>query len=131
MVLGFEFEGSKLQWGPIGFAPYTGRITRGKVTSAKCQKQKSSTLHPPSYSRAKRFSRSAVASARIHRELSNPDQTAGKPDGERMNACAAKALGVGPRWCVPHECKDNSDCTGGAGCSVCLDMLSAWGGRDL
>jgi hypothetical protein len=47
------------------------------------------------------------------------DQTAGKPDGERMDACAAKALGVGPKWCAPHECRNNSDCTGGAGCSVC------------
>ena len=36
-----------------------------------------------------------------------------------MNGCVAKALGVGPKWCVPYECKNNSDCTGGAGCSVC------------
>ena len=47
------------------------------------------------------------------------NQTAGKPDGELMDECAAKALGVAARWCVPHECKDDSDCTGGAGCSVC------------
>jgi hypothetical protein len=44
-------------------------------------------------------------------------QTAGKPD--LMDTCVAKVFGVGPRWCVRHECKDNSDCTGGAGCSVC------------
>ena len=47
------------------------------------------------------------------------NQTAGKPDGDLMNACAAKALGVGPRWCVPQECNTNSDCTGGAGFGVC------------
>jgi hypothetical protein len=47
------------------------------------------------------------------------NQTAGQPDEGRMNSCAAKALGVGPRWCVPSECRDNSDCTGGAGCRVC------------
>jgi hypothetical protein len=47
------------------------------------------------------------------------NQTAGKNDGEQMDSCAAKALGVGPRWCVPDECKDNSDCTGGSGCNVC------------
>ena len=46
------------------------------------------------------------------------DQTAGKPE-EQMNSCVVKALGVGSRWCVPYECKNNSDCTGGAGCSVC------------
>ena len=45
---------------------------------------------------------------------------AGKPDSDAfMDACAVKALGVGPRWCDPHYCKTNSDCTGGAGCGVC------------
>ena len=46
------------------------------------------------------------------------NKTAGKPE-EQMNSCVAKALGVGPKWCVPYECKNNSDCTGGGGCSVC------------
>jgi hypothetical protein len=31
-----------------------------------------------------------------------------------MNSCVVKALGVGSRWCVPYECKNNSDCSGGA-----------------
>jgi hypothetical protein len=31
----------------------------------------------------------------------------------------AKAIGAGPRWCVPHHCRDNADCTGGTGCEVC------------
>ena len=31
---------------------------------------------------------------------------AGKPDSDAfMDACAVKALGVGPRWCDPHYCK--------------------------
>ena len=48
------------------------------------------------------------------------NQAAGKPDSDAfMDACVVKALGVGPRWCVPHYCKTNSDCTGGAGCGVC------------
>ena len=47
------------------------------------------------------------------------DQTAGKPDSDLMDTCVAKAVGAGPRWCEPHSCKDNSDCTGGAGCRVC------------
>src|SRR4029077_13094244 len=48
------------------------------------------------------------------------DKTAHKPDsGRLMDECVAKALGVGPRWCDPHNCETNSDCTGGAGCSVC------------
>jgi hypothetical protein len=48
------------------------------------------------------------------------NQTAGKPDNDLvMNACVAKAVGAGPRWCNPHYCKNNSDCTGGAGCGVC------------
>ena len=46
------------------------------------------------------------------------NKTAGKPE-EQMNSFVVKALGVGPKWCVPTECKNNSDCTGGAGCSVC------------
>ena len=28
-------------------------------------------------------------------------------------------MGTGPRRCVPHYCRSNSDCTGGAGCDVC------------
>ena len=37
-----------------------------------------------------------------------------------IHACVAKAIGAGPRWCVPHHCHDNSDCTGGGtGCDVC------------
>ena len=36
-----------------------------------------------------------------------------------MDVCTVKAMGVGPRWCNPHNCETNSDCTGGAGCSVC------------
>jgi hypothetical protein len=36
--------------------------------------------------------------------------------------CVPKAMGMGPRWCVPHYCRDTSDCAGGAGCDVC------WGG---
>jgi hypothetical protein len=36
-----------------------------------------------------------------------------------MDSCVAKALGAGPRWCVPHYCQHNSDCAGGAGCGVC------------
>jgi hypothetical protein len=46
------------------------------------------------------------------------NQTAGKPE-EEMNNCVVKALGVGPKWCVPYECKSNLDCTGGASCNVC------------
>jgi hypothetical protein len=33
--------------------------------------------------------------------------------------CVTNAVGAGPRWCVPHYCQKNSDCTGGAGCNVC------------
>jgi hypothetical protein len=48
------------------------------------------------------------------------NQTAKKPNSDiLMDACVAKALGVGPRWCNPHYCKTSSDCTGGAGCAVC------------
>jgi hypothetical protein len=36
-----------------------------------------------------------------------------------IHTCVAKAIGAGPRWCVPHHCRDNSDCTGGTGCDVC------------
>jgi hypothetical protein len=51
------------------------------------------------------------------------NQAAGKPDTDSfMDACVAKAVGAGPRWCVPHDCKENSDCRGGVGCGVC------WGG---
>jgi hypothetical protein len=48
------------------------------------------------------------------------NQAAGKPDSDAfMDDCVVKAVGVGPRWCHPHNCKTNSDCTGGAGCRVC------------
>ena len=48
------------------------------------------------------------------------NKTAGKPDSDTlMDACVANALGVGPRWCEPHYCSTNADCTGGAGCKVC------------
>jgi len=48
------------------------------------------------------------------------DRAAHKPDSESlMEACVVNALGVGSRWCVPHSCRTTSDCTGGAGCSVC------------
>ena len=36
-----------------------------------------------------------------------------------IHTCVAKAIGAGPRWCVPHHCRDNADCTGGTGCEVC------------
>ena len=36
-----------------------------------------------------------------------------------IHMCVAKAIGAGPRWCVPHHCRENSDCTGGTGCDVC------------
>lgn len=36
-----------------------------------------------------------------------------------IHTCVAKAIGAGPRWCVPNHCRDNSDCTGGTGCDVC------------
>ena len=45
------------------------------------------------------------------------NKTAGKPDSDTlMDACVANALGLGPRWCEPHYCSTNADCTGGAGC---------------
>jgi hypothetical protein len=36
-----------------------------------------------------------------------------------IHRCVASAIGAGPRWCVPHQCRDNSDCTDGTGCDVC------------
>jgi hypothetical protein len=36
-----------------------------------------------------------------------------------INTCVVKAIGASPRWCVPHYCQNNSDCTGGDGCGVC------------
>ena len=36
-----------------------------------------------------------------------------------IEKCVTKGTGTGPRWCVPHFCQDNSDCTGGAECGVC------------
>jgi len=36
-----------------------------------------------------------------------------------IDTCVAKAVGAGPRWCVPHYCLNDSDCTGGTGCGVC------------
>ena len=48
------------------------------------------------------------------------DQNAHKPDDDRlMEVCVVRALGVGPRWCEPHNCRTNSDCTGGGRCGVC------------
>jgi hypothetical protein len=44
---------------------------------------------------------------------------AGPASDSFIDKCAMKAIGTGPRWCVPHYCRDNSDCTGGAGCGVC------------
>ena len=35
-----------------------------------------------------------------------------------INTCVVKAIGTSPRWCVPHYCQNNSDCTGGDGCGV-------------
>ena len=51
------------------------------------------------------------------------DKNAREPDDERlMQECVVKALGVGSKWCEPHNCRTNSDCMGGVGCDVC------WGG---
>lgn len=36
-----------------------------------------------------------------------------------VQTCVSKAIGAGPGWCVPHHCRDNSDCMGGTGCDVC------------
>jgi hypothetical protein len=52
------------------------------------------------------------------------EQAVGKmlaePASDRfIDKCVTKAMGTGPRWCVPHYCRDKSDCTGGAGCDVC------------
>src|SRR5262249_32958140 len=30
-----------------------------------------------------------------------------------IHMCVAKAIEAGARWCVPHHCRGNSDCTGG------------------
>jgi len=42
---------------------------------------------------------------------------AGLASDSFTNTCVTKAIGTGPRWCVPHYC--TSDCTGGVGCDVC------------
>jgi len=43
-----------------------------------------------------------------------------EPASDRfIHTCVAKAVGAGPRWCVPHYCRNNSDCTGGTGCDAC------------
>jgi hypothetical protein len=44
---------------------------------------------------------------------------AGPASDRFIDKCVTKAVGAGPRWCVPHYCKDDSDCTGGDGCGVC------------
>ena len=44
---------------------------------------------------------------------------AGPASDRFIDNCVTKKMGTGPRWCVPHYCRDNSDCTGGAGCAVC------------
>ena len=36
-----------------------------------------------------------------------------------INTCVVKAIGTSPRWCAPHYCQNDSDCTGGDGCGVC------------
>src|SRR5215470_7536307 len=38
---------------------------------------------------------------------------------EFIHTCVAKAIGAGPRWCMPHHCRNNSDCTGGSDCDNC------------
>jgi hypothetical protein len=43
-----------------------------------------------------------------------------EPGSDRfIHTCVAEAVGAGLRWCVPHYCQNNSDCTGGNGCEVC------------
>ena len=49
----------------------------------------------------------------VHKMLAEP------ASDEFIHTCVAKAIGAGPRWCVPHHCRDNSDCTGGTGCDAC------------
>jgi len=44
---------------------------------------------------------------------------AGPASDRFIDKCATKATGTGPRWCVPHYCRNNSDCTGGVDCDVC------------
>ena len=44
---------------------------------------------------------------------------AGPASDRFIDNCVTKKMGMGPRWCVPHYCRNNSDCTGGAGCAVC------------
>ena len=56
------------------------------------------------------------------------EQAAGKmlaaPVSDRfIDTCVAKAVGAGPRWCVPHYCLNDSDCTGDDGCGVCWARL--------
>src|SRR5215467_7794544 len=38
---------------------------------------------------------------------------------EFIHTCVAKAIGAGPRWRMPHHCRNNSDCTGGSDCDNC------------
>jgi hypothetical protein len=40
-----------------------------------------------------------------------------------INTCVVKAIGAATRWCVPHYCQNNSDCTGGGDCGVCWEGL--------
>src|SRR4029078_13465979 len=44
-----------------------------------------------------------------HKMLADP------ASDEFIHTCVAKAIGAGPRWCAPHHCRYNSDCTGGTG----------------
>ena len=44
---------------------------------------------------------------------------AGPASDRFIEKCVTKGTGTGPRWCVPHFCQDNSDCTGGDRCGVC------------
>ena len=44
---------------------------------------------------------------------------AGPASDRFIDKCVTKALRTGPRRCVPHYCRSNSDCTDVAGCDVC------------
>jgi hypothetical protein len=44
---------------------------------------------------------------------------AGPASDRFINKCVTKAMGTGPRWCVPHYCRNKSDCMGGVDCDVC------------
>jgi hypothetical protein len=52
-------------------------------------------------------------------EQATGEKLTGPASDRFIDTCATKAMGTGPRWCVPHYCQNNSDCTGGDGCGVC------------